>query len=493
MRHRRRLLGFLVLIAGPCGFAPAEAPPRLKASWKEPDARIEAFSPDGRSLLTSGEEGFRLRDAETGRVRATLHAARHGLHGPRFSPDGRLLFAKVASEEFKPVIVFDLKAWDVATGRTHGTIPYIAEHVNAATDHYALSPDGTRIATLDNSDRLPMQVREGRGGLDGREIAFTVNASPGLPRVRIWSVPDWKQVALLDGGSHMTFSPDGSALATGSRDWHSPTARIWDAATWRLRADLDGVAEWVKPMTFSADGKLLAMNGRGDETLWEIDGGNKWATPIQNGGSNAPVFSPDGGLLFPNGLPSGRPERNMNLDYPCYDVSSLPPRRLELGDGQFVPQPLTYKEPRILISPMGMRFVLFGAAGPTPQDERTYEVRALPGREVVARSTVKGLVQAEFSPDGRWIALLVGRREEASDGSGSRSRKSIQLVESASARVASTITLPEDASGQQNFAFSPDGRSLVVGHVPGTRPYSPGDPEPARPPANIDVWELQPR
>lgn len=85
---------------------------------------IEAFSPDRRSFVSSGDGGCCLRNVETGQVRATLHEAHDGLRVPRFSPDGKLIYAKVRSDEFKPVDVYDLKSWDVATGRTHGTIPY---------------------------------------------------------------------------------------------------------------------------------------------------------------------------------------------------------------------------------------------------------------------------------------------------------------------------------------------------------------------------------
>jgi WD40 repeat protein len=492
MRCHRWDLGSLLVLTAMAGVCQAEAPPRLRASWKERDARVEAFSPDGRSLVSSGAGGYRLRDVETGQVRAVLSTSPHQLHGLQFSPDGQLLFAKVTSGERKPVTVFDLKAWDVATGRTHGIIPYISESINGSTEHFALSPDGKMLATLDNSERLPMQVKASKMLFDGRhEVETFYNASPGLPRVRLWSVPDWKETGVLDGGSHLVFSPDGTALATGSRDWRVPVAKLWDTATKELRAELDGKAQWVKPMTFSPDGKFLAISGREEETLWELGNRKKWMVPVKNGGSRAPAFSPDGGLLFPNGLPSGHPSRNMNVEFPCYDVSSLPPRRLELGEGQFVVQPLTLNEPRLLVSLATMRYAAFGQAG--EQGHRTIVLHSLPDRRVLGQSTVNGLDRAEFSPDGRWLALLVGRHAELPGGQGTQYRMEIQLLDPATARVLATVPSPGQTWGNHGLTFSADGRSLAVYYRTGSNVSRPGDPDPSDRPMNIEVWEVWPR
>src|SRR4051812_48529989 len=78
--------------------AGADITPRLRASWKEKDARVEAFSPDGRSLVSFGGDGYQLRDSRTGAVRAILNAPQMAvLRKPVFTPDSRLLFVQVAS------------------------------------------------------------------------------------------------------------------------------------------------------------------------------------------------------------------------------------------------------------------------------------------------------------------------------------------------------------------------------------------------------------
>src|SRR5262245_2236160 len=188
------------------GVTRADPPPRLKAFWQEKDARVEVFSPDGRSLVSSGGGGYRLRDTGTGRVRPVLTEAPHQVHGPTFSPDGRLLFAQVGSDRHRPVWVFDLKVWDAATGEEFDTFPYVSEGVNVSTEFFALSPDGKTLALLDNSERLPMEVKESKMIIDGRrEFTVAYNASKGLPRVRIWDIAGWRERVRVDGGAPLAF------------------------------------------------------------------------------------------------------------------------------------------------------------------------------------------------------------------------------------------------------------------------------------------------
>jgi hypothetical protein len=484
---RRLLLTHLAVLAlgCPAGAAMADQKATLRATWEERDGTILAFSPDGRTLLTSGHEGVRLRDADTGRVRSVLVAPPGGIYGRVFSPDGRLLFAKVASDRFKPVTVFDLKVWDVATGKVHATIAHSAEHPRVFIGPFALSPDGRTLAFEDNSERLPMQIKTSKMVVDGRELDFEWNANPGLPRVKIWDVPRWKEIALVDGGLQMVFSPDGKTLVTGSRDWRNPTASVWDAATGKLRCELVGKAQWRKSMTFSPDGKFLAIGGSGDQTLWEVASGKKWAVPVRLSGMQSPVFSPDGLFLFPNGLPRGNPQYNMNQDFPCYDLSTLPPRPVELGEGQFVVQPLTYREGRLLISLASGRYANFSEAA--KNDHRTVVIHDLHTRKELGRFVLNRLLDAEYSPDGRWLAVCESRFEATDAGPGNDLyRRYLWLLDPEAGRIRLTIPTPEPIWGDPRWTFSPDGRSIAVSYLKGKN-TDPGITERAH---SIDLWDL---
>lgn len=484
MRRRRLLLGIGLLLLGWTGFGRAETPPRLKCTWEERDGRVEAFSPDGRSLISSGADGCHLRDAETGEVRAVLSEARYGLNGPAFSQNGRLLFAKVSSRKYFPVPTHDLKAWEVHTGRLLGVIPYIADGLNAFTEHFALSPDGKLLATLDNSTRLPVVAKSSKAILNGRhEIESWYNASPWMPRIRLWSIPEWKEVAVLEGGSHMVFSPDGMRLATGSRDWKVPVTKLWNVASGALLAELEGKAQWVKPMVFSPDGRFLLVGGAKDETLWEPTTGKKWSVSVEFGRHQAPAFSSDGKLAFPNGVPSGHAFQDVNTVFPCFDVSSPPPRHLKLGQGEPVVQADPRSAPEFVGSLRGMLYAEIPQPG--ENGRREIVVRSLSNGKVLTRSSVEYLEEAAFSHDGRRLWLKLWR----SHGANQSRVMELQSLDAATGRLQSTIPLDRKTWGSCGWKHAPDGRSLAVIYRTGSNVVRAGEEDPSERPLTVEVWD----
>jgi len=375
----------------------------------------------------------------------------------------------------------------VATGKEYATLPYISEHFYGGTEDFALSGDGKALAFLDNSERLPMEVKSSKFVLDGRfEGTVVYNVSKGLPRVKIWDVPAWKERATVDGGAPMVFSPDGATLVTGARDWHDPTAKVWDASTGRPRAAFDSGGPWMKPLVFSPDGKSLAIGTGKGQVLYEFAGGRKWPVAAFGNAYDAPVFSPDGRLLFPNGLRRMDPSIGRSEGYYAYDLSELPPKLLELESAE------------LAISPDGRRYAALrgkvGSGGPF-----TVSLHDLPSLHETGQYELTGLVGAGFSPDGRWLALMAYRHETMTSGPESRrvmetrSFLEIRLLDPATARVPATIPSPGQTWGNYGWKFSPDGKSLAVDYRTGSNAYRPGDPDPLDRPMNVDIWELPPR
>ncbi len=90
--------------------------------------------------------------------------------------------------------------------------------------------------------------------------------------VRIWDVATGRPLATLEGHTDrvraVAFAPDGKSLATASSDG---TVRLWDVASWRERSVLKGHADSVHAVAFSPDGKTLASAGNdGDVRLWDL-------------------------------------------------------------------------------------------------------------------------------------------------------------------------------------------------------------------------------
>ena len=90
--------------------------------------------------------------------------------------------------------------------------------------------------------------------------------------VRIWDAQTGAPLRTLTGHTStvksVTYSPDGSTLASGSDD---STVRLWDAQTGASIRTLTGHTFWVNSVAFSPDGSTLASGSHdGTVLLWEL-------------------------------------------------------------------------------------------------------------------------------------------------------------------------------------------------------------------------------
>ena len=107
-----------------------------------------------------------------------------------------------------------------------------------------------------------------------------------------------KQEIANDGPiTDLIYSPDGSLIATASKDGN---VRLWDAADGSPVRTLSGHGGGVNSIAFSPDGALLA-SGSDDRTakLWNIGDGSLVRTlfPLMESRVVEVEFSPDGALL----------------------------------------------------------------------------------------------------------------------------------------------------------------------------------------------------
>ncbi|CAD8204796.1 unnamed protein product [Paramecium pentaurelia] len=115
----------------------------------------------------------------------------------------------------------------------------------------------------------------------------------------LWDVKTGKLKAKLEGHTNwvqsVCFSPDGTTLASGSQD---QSIRLWDIETGEQKAKLDGHTHYVYSICFSPDGTTLA-SGSFDNTirLWEFKTGKQKAILQCNSQVNSVSISPNGTTL----------------------------------------------------------------------------------------------------------------------------------------------------------------------------------------------------
>ncbi len=122
--------------------------------------------------------------------------------------------------------------------------------------------------------------------------------------VRLWSIKDLKLLHMFQGHTDsvnsVSFSPDGSQLASGSED---KTVRLWSTKEQKLLHTFEGHSNYIRSVLFSPDGSQLAW-GSSDKTvrLWSIKEQKLLHTLKGHTGVVRTVsFSPDGSKLASGG------------------------------------------------------------------------------------------------------------------------------------------------------------------------------------------------
>jgi WD40 repeat protein len=198
-----------------------------------------------------------------------------------FSPDGQILVS--GSTKMRP----PLHLWNVADGRLLSDLSATPWTINAA----AFSPDGQTLATA----RQLFRVRDGQLLQTFANTADPVAFSPDGNllvtgscdnTIKLWNAGDGHLLRKLDAQQYdltaLALSPDGQYLAASQRtvapDWHRLGAPDNVISLWRLR-DGQLLRRISRPltdvyrMTFSPDGRLLAVACEESVTLWRVQDG----------------------------------------------------------------------------------------------------------------------------------------------------------------------------------------------------------------------------
>jgi WD40 repeat protein/tetratricopeptide (TPR) repeat protein len=229
----------------------------LKAILTPVGLNAVAFSPDGHTVLTGGNEAC-FWDASSGRLIATL--TRSSVGAVAFTPDGRRALTGETNNT--------ARAWDLATGKPIG--PPLA--LDARATAFACSPDGHTVA-----------------------VTIFHNKT-----VRLWDVATGNPVGtpLLHGGEvqFASFSPDGRTVLTGCASNGACDLQQWDAASGKRIGSPVHLATWGYNITPSPDGRRILTGGYGGVAprLWDATGKSISQLFAYPNGARLAAFSPDG-------------------------------------------------------------------------------------------------------------------------------------------------------------------------------------------------------
>ena len=255
-----------------------------------------SFSSDGRSFATGGTDGtIVIWDPATWRPLRTLKG-RHEVGALAFSPDASLL----AEAEFDRVVLWDarrgeqIRAWRQG-GTAHGTLLFSPDgrHLVSSfgfTAHDLLHGSYSERWTLGNFVAVsPDRTRLASVNTDGDVTFYRPGWRAAVPTVEMIA----RRRAHHDHGRSVAYSPDGRLLASGAED-----VVLWDALTQQKIARFE-YPSIVWCVAFSPDGRwLISAHGDGAVLIWDVAERSLFGSLNEHSSAVRTVaFSPDGRRL----------------------------------------------------------------------------------------------------------------------------------------------------------------------------------------------------
>jgi WD40 repeat protein/serine/threonine protein kinase len=277
---------------------------QARTTLPEP-VRAWRFAPDSRSILAVDQQGRLVRwqgvEFQDKQIELELGA---GAFAALFSPDGRLLVAGMTNGSLR---IWDLqqrtllREWTPENVRSFpvGFLPPLNHLVTRR-----LGEDSFQEWDLTSGQEIQSSLSTQELG-PRSAVAFSPEArwsfwldAEGAGRLRDLTTSQERILDLnLKQIAQVAFSPDGRLFAAVSR---LGTGCLWETAAARKAATLHGFLQGMNSVTFSPDGKRLAIGGDGNEAikLWHVEGLQELLTLEGQGSTfNSVAFSPDGNVL----------------------------------------------------------------------------------------------------------------------------------------------------------------------------------------------------
>lgn len=272
-----------------------------------------SFSPDGRSLVTAGQWSTQtVWDVASGQPR---HFWLEGgaLAALAFHPNSRWL--ALSSTDNKTI-----QLWDATTGSKIRSFNGHQAEVLAAM----FLGDGSQLVSFDFNGALKfwetetgrelksMQLDRAAGAVFSRNGELLATKSTGASTTKLWTVSSGRLLRVLPASMNMdhvmALNADATLLAdagdrretTSSPGLREVNAiRVYDVTTGeeRYRIPLTSKDYMLRSLTFSPDGRWLALGGYSTVRLWELKTGRLGFQADFGILEKTVTFSPDGQWL----------------------------------------------------------------------------------------------------------------------------------------------------------------------------------------------------